>query len=226
MQASVHKGLVLHKWFLHQPAPPSPLAAPVPAALSQHSTWSHPAVPHPAVPHPAVPQPSHPTNPLQIHPARPCREGLASGEDQSMGPRSASAAQTQQIGCLDTHPAFLAAFTLLSLLLSHASSMAGGSDVLVHPGDRCEGAACVCTSQRLENGLCECFIPAGVLERSKKEWVEETCLYEVPTPTQGAGLWAALEGTDETWEKVRRAGATLLICWADHLLPVNIATLN
>lgn len=49
MQASVYEGFVLCMSFLHQPAPPSPRAAPVPAALSHCPARSPPAIPSPLI---------------------------------------------------------------------------------------------------------------------------------------------------------------------------------
>lgn len=102
--------------------------------------------------------------------------GLASAEDQSSGTQTSFSCPDPAVWVLG-HPAFPTAFSCVPL----------GWWI------RCQeigwGTAWLSTNyQTLENRLYECLIPPGVLERSKWERVVETCLFEMPTPTQVMGL--------------------------------------
>lgn len=179
MQASVHEVLVLHVF------PPPACTALTAGCFSPSCSW--PATPHgPLLPSLSPLTLLTPCKSTCLQPAA-CQamqwsgsaQGWQVGRTKAVGPRPASAAQTQQFGWVNT---------LLSPLLSPASPMAGvqTSWSVQETGG---GTAWLSTNgQMLENRLCKCLIPPGVLERSKWEWVEETYLFKMTTSNQVTGL--------------------------------------
>lgn len=176
MQASVHEDLVLRMLFLHQP---TSLILQSLLLLAHHPTWSSPA----------LPQPPHPTNAMQSHlPPASCwpgpavnwlSTGLASGGPKRWDPDQLQLPRPSSLGSWT--PCFPHCFLLHPPWLLDQMSWS-----IPETG---RGTAWLCINdQTLENRLYECLTPPGVLERSKWEWVEDTCLFEMPTPTQVTGL--------------------------------------